>query len=105
MATIESLLHPKKPSEGSQVLIDLSRLADQDKVISSEFKWSLQAIEKLEKDIDDSNFRRIIDEVHITGIDQHKFLIQRLFKIFILYRTLNLNFFRPEALQKMKRDK
>ena len=98
-------MHPKKPSEGSQVLIDLSRLADQDKVISSEFKWSLQAIEKLEKDIDDSNFRRIIDEVHITEIDHHKFLIQRLFKIFILYRTLNLIFFRPEALQKMKRDK
>ena len=66
LATIESLLHPKTSLEGSQLLIDLSRLADQDKVISSEFKWSLQAIEKLEKEIDDSNFRRIIDEVRMT---------------------------------------
>lgn len=65
MATIECLLHPCKPLDGSQQLVDLSRLADQDKLISSEVKWSLQAIEKLEKEIDDSNFRRIVDEVRI----------------------------------------
>jgi hypothetical protein len=43
--------------------VDLSRLRDQDKVICSEFDKNPLTTEQLEKEIEDSNFRRIMDEV------------------------------------------
>ena len=63
LATIGSLLSSQVTSRLAVSFVDLSRLQDQDKVICSEFDKNPLTIEQLEKEIEDSNFRRIIDEV------------------------------------------
>jgi hypothetical protein len=63
LATIGSLLSSQVSSRLADSFVDLSRLRDQDKVICSEFDKNPLTIEQLEKEIEDSNFRRIMDEV------------------------------------------
>jgi hypothetical protein len=65
MATIESLLSSQGSTSGRGNLLNLSKLNDQNKLISSELDRNPRTVDQLRKEIEDSKVRQIMDEVRL----------------------------------------
>jgi hypothetical protein len=63
MATIESLLSSERSTSGRGNLLNLSKLNDQFRLISSELDRNPRTVGQLLKEIEDSKVRQIMDEV------------------------------------------
>ena len=65
MATIESLLCSQGSTSGRGNLLNLSKLNDQNKLISTELDRNPRTVDQLLKEIEDSKVRQIMDEVRL----------------------------------------